>query len=88
MAASEFLAASISSGGDGLTGHAKQDNWQRCNSNLKLLNSQRGYQVHDITARQWLTNVRVMDRVTVPDGSISTLKRFVVVPEKAGVTEA
>jgi alkaline phosphatase D len=87
VTASEFLAASISSGGDGLTGHAKQDNWQRYNPNLKLLNSQRGYQIHDVTAKQWLTQVRVVDRVTVPDGTISTLTRFVVVPQKAGAVE-
>ena len=87
-AAAEFLAASITSGGDGVMGHAKQDAWQVHNPNLKLLNSQRGYQVHDITAKQWLTDVRVMDKVTVRSGAISTLTRFVVTPDKAGLTKA
>ncbi len=86
-AATEFLATSISSGRDGVLGHQKQDNWQRYNPNLKLLNSQRGYHVHDISAKTWLTDIKVMDKVTTPGGQISLLKRYAVSPDRPGLLD-
>ncbi len=87
-AAVEFLATSISSGGDGVIGHAKQDIARRYNPNLRLLNSQRGYHVHEITPDAWHATLRVMDQVSTPDGKVSTLAKFTVTPDKAALHDA
>jgi alkaline phosphatase D len=82
-AAVEFLATSITSGGDGSAGELPRYKTLRAASpNVALLNDQRGYQMFDITAREWRTAVRVLDQVQAPNGAISTLARFAVEPEK------
>ncbi len=86
-AATEFLATSISSGGDGVTGTAKQEIAKRDNPNLALYHSQRGYTVHDITPKDWIATLRVVDKVTTPDGNISTLAKFRVTPDKPALTQ-
>jgi len=85
-AATEFLATSITSGGDGepgvTAGHGKLLD---SSPNVALLNKQRGYQTFDITPKEWRTDVKVMDRVQTPGGELSTLARFAVTPDKAAL---
>ncbi|WP_374453846.1 alkaline phosphatase [Phenylobacterium sp.] len=81
-AAVEFLATSISSGGDGA---AETDGTRALlagSPNLLLANAQRGYQVFDVSPREWTTQVKVVDRVQRPGGSLSTLARFSVRPDR------
>ncbi|NYT40769.1 alkaline phosphatase D family protein [Sphingomonas sp. R-74633] len=82
-AAVEFLATSITSGGDGTPGETPRHKTLRAASpNVALLNDQRGYQLFDITAKEWRTDVKVMDQVQAPGGAISSLARFAVEPNR------
>jgi alkaline phosphatase D len=80
-AAVEFLATSISSGGDGA---AETDGTRALlagSPNLRLANAQRGYQLFDVSPTEWRTQVKVVDRVQTSGGSLSTLARFSVRPD-------
>lgn len=80
-AATEFLASSISSGGDGAA--QSEGTLSYADSpNLALANAQRGYQTFDITPKDWRTDVKVLDRVQAPGGALSTLARFTVTPDR------
>ncbi len=67
----EFVATSISSGGDGSDLRPGSDRILANNSQLKFINDQRGYLTFDVTPDEWRTNYMVMDRVSTPGGSIS-----------------
>lgn len=76
--ATEFLSSSLSSGGDGAAQRPGQENMLANNPHLRLVNDQRGYQLLRFTPRQVHAELRVIDRVEVPQGQVSTLARFVV----------
>jgi alkaline phosphatase D len=76
----EFLATSISSGGNG-HGDAGLAHYLQNNPNLDLYTDRRGYQTFTITPRRWTTEVKVMDQVEAPGGAISTLIRYEVDPD-------
>ena len=81
-AATEFLATSISSGGDGSPNlDEKGRRLVADNPHIDLLNQQRGYQTFDITLTEWRTAVKVMDKVQSKGGRLSTLARYAVSPE-------
>lgn len=81
-AATEFLATSISSGGDGSPNlDEKGRRLVADNPHIDLLNQQRGYQTFDITPTEWRTAVKVMDKVQSRGGRLSTLARYAVSPE-------
>lgn len=85
-AATEFLATSISSGGNGsATLNESAQRLKDGSPHIALLRQQRGYQTFDITTRDWRTEVKVMDQVQSPGGRISTLARFAVSPDRPGV---
>ena len=75
----EFLATSITSGGDGAAGGF--DHYLANNPHFELYNNQRGYQLFDVTPDSWTTDVKVMDQVTKPGGRISSLAKFLVKPD-------
>jgi alkaline phosphatase D len=82
-AATEFLATSITSGGNGTPGEtARHKTLREASPNVALLNDQRGYQLFDITPKEWRTDVKVLDRVQTPGGTLATLARFAVEPDK------
>lgn len=88
-AATEFLATSISSGGDG--GEVLTESAQRLKDgspHIDLLRQQRGYQTFDITPTEWLADIKVMDRVQQAGGQISTLARYSVTPDAPGPRRA
>ena len=80
--ATEFLASSISSGGDGApvtpTIQAYLDGE---NPNLKLANHQRGYQLLNFSRGSMVADIRVLDQVQAPGGRQSSLARFAVTPD-------
>ena len=81
-AATEFLATSISSGGDGAPDSPYAQRFlSGGNPNLALACNQRGYQTFDVTAREWRTDIKVLDRVQTPGGKLSVLARFAVTPD-------
>lgn len=82
-AATEFLATSISSGGNGSASMtAEQQKLLDGSPNLHLLNYQRGYQIFDVSPTEWRTDLRVIDQVQQQGGSLSTLARFTVTPDR------
>lgn len=76
----EFLATSISSGGNG-NGDAGLGHVLQNNANLDLYTDRRGYQLFDITPERWTTDVKVMDQVEKPGGKAGTLVRYEVTPD-------
>lgn len=88
-AAVEFLATSITSGGDGSPNMAAGPSvMDGRNPHLALHSNQRGYQIFDVTPNEWRTDVKVLDRVTSPGGRLSTLARFAVTPDKSALHKA
>jgi alkaline phosphatase D len=67
----EFVATSISSGGDGSDLRPGSDRILANNPQLKFINDQRGYLTCEVGSEEWRTNYMVMDRVSTPGGSIS-----------------
>src|SRR5690606_20287252 len=75
----EFQGTSLSSGGNG-SGDEDTARMLSNNPPFDLYTDRRGYQVFDITPRQWTTDVKVIDQVERPGGTMSTLQRYVVAP--------
>lgn len=75
----EFLATSISSGGNG-HGEDGLAHMLQNNPNLDLYTDRRGYQLFDITPRTWTTDVKVMDEIEKPGGNIRSLMQYQVTP--------
>jgi alkaline phosphatase D len=84
----EFVATSISSGGDGFdTNEAFQAGLAQ-NPHMKFFNNQRGYVRHVVTPDRWQADFQVLDRVSARDGHVSTRKSLVVEHGKNGLAEA
>jgi alkaline phosphatase D len=78
VVATEYVATSISSGGDGQDQRKGTDALLRRNPRCKLINDQRGYMLHELTPEVWRTDIRVVDQVRQPGGKISTRARWAV----------
>lgn len=83
--ATEYVASSISSDGDGSDMPAGWEKVPTANPHTVLHNNRRGYQVFTIDAAEWRTDVMTVDRVTVPEGRLSRLASLVTVPRKPGI---
>jgi alkaline phosphatase D len=67
----EFVATSISSGGDGQDVRAGSDRILAENPGLKFVNDQRGYLACEVTPDEWKTHYMVVDRISTPGGAVS-----------------
>ncbi len=76
--ATEFVATSITSGGDGVDQQPRMVQIQAANPQMKFNNSQRGYLLCEVTPERWQTAFRVLDKVSTPGGTISTRAKMVV----------
>ncbi|MDP8917116.1 MAG: alkaline phosphatase D family protein [Pseudomonadota bacterium] len=76
--ATEFVATSISSAGDGVDQRTDMVAIQSANPQLKFNNSQRGYLVCDVTPERWVSEFKVLDRVTERNGRLTTRARLAV----------
>jgi alkaline phosphatase D len=83
----EFLATSITSGGNG-SGTAGFEHVVRNNPQIDLYADQRGYQLFEITPKLWKTDVKVLDQVERPGGRLSTLASYAVTPDRAALHRA
>lgn len=83
-AAVEFLTTSVSSGGNGSPqgGGLK---YLPQNPHIKVIHDQRGYQTFEITPQTWRTDLKVVDRVDIPDVPLRNLRSFMVTPDQAAV---
>jgi len=84
----EFTATSIASGGDGADQTDNDKALLSANAQLKFVNRQRGYVVCDVTKDRWETKVRILDKVSAPDGKISTRAKLAVASGSNSVTVA
>ncbi|KRG38775.1 hypothetical protein ARC78_15305 [Stenotrophomonas pictorum JCM 9942] len=80
--ASEFVCTSISSNGDGGLLRKGQEHYLAQNPHISFNNAQRGYQIFDIRADRWSTELKVVDRVERPGGQLSTVARFQLSPDR------
>ena len=69
--AAEFVATSISSGGDGSDRRRGSERLLAANPQIRFINDQRGYLTCDVTPDEWRTNYKVVDRVSTPGGTLS-----------------
>jgi len=76
--ATEFVTTSVSSGGDGLEQRADMAAIQSANAQLKFNNAQRGYLVCDVTPERWVSDFKVLDRITERNGTLRSRIRLAV----------
>lgn len=76
--ATEFVATSISSGGDGQDQRPDQAAFLSANPQLKFRNSQRGYVVCDVTPERWQTEFKVLDQIQDRDGVLTTRETLAI----------
>ncbi|MDJ1158639.1 alkaline phosphatase D family protein [Chelatococcus sp. SYSU_G07232] len=74
----EFVATSISSGGDGFDIDATYTALLEQNPQAKFFNNQRGYLRHVVTPRRWQADYQVLETVRTPGQPIRTRKSLVV----------
>jgi len=84
----EFVTTSVSSAGDGVDQSAFHRNILAEGPHVKFANGQRGYVSCRITDRTWTTDYRVVDRVSVPGGAVTSRTQLVVESGVAGVQVA
>jgi alkaline phosphatase D len=88
VVATEFVGTSISSALDGQDLDAGGKVLLQENPHMKFGNFQRGYVSCEITPDLWLSEFRVCDKVTVPDGTVSTRTVLAVENGVAAVQQA
>ena len=81
------MATSVTSGGDGFDINDNFQALQQQDPHMKFFNSQRGYVRHVVTPNRWQADFQVLDKVSVPDGRMSTRKSFMVESGKSGLVE-
>jgi alkaline phosphatase D len=84
----EFIGTSITSGGDGSDTTPRLQALLQQDPHLKFYNDQRGYVRHIVSPRRWQADYRVLDKVSVPGGNVSTRASFVVEDGRPGLTSA
>lgn len=88
--ASEYLATSITSGGDGSDQEDALARSVRFGNNdfLKAMVDRRGYVLCDVSRDRWRGELKVLDRVTDGSGRLSTHAAFVTEHGKVGLQRA
>ncbi|TWT87029.1 alkaline phosphatase D family protein [Neorhodopirellula pilleata] len=76
--ATEFVATSLSSGGNGVDAPENMDQLLSANPCVKFHNLQRGYILCDVTPNDWQADYRVVDQVTQPGGTTTSRAKLVV----------
>jgi alkaline phosphatase D len=83
----EFVSTSISSLGDGVDINDRYKALLQQDPHAKFVNLQRGYVRHVVTPARWQADYQVLDKVSVPDGKLTTRKTMVVESGKPGLVE-
>jgi alkaline phosphatase D len=84
----EFVATSVSSLGDGYDINNNYKALLQQDPHMKFFNAQRGYVRHVVTPDRWQADFQVLDKVSVPDGRLSTRKSFAVESGKSSLVDA
>lgn len=88
IAASEFVATSISSGGNGSDQRRGSAEFLARNPQCKFVNDQRGYVLCEVTPDQWRADFRVTESVSRRGADVTTRRSFAVAPNRPGLQEA
>lgn len=86
--ATEFVATSLSSGGNGVEKPGNLDALMSANACVKFHNAERGYILCDVTPDRWRSDYKVIDDVINPGGSTTIRKSLVVESGHAKIEEA
>ncbi|MGW1341800.1 alkaline phosphatase D family protein [Kribbella sp. NPDC002412] len=81
----EFVGTSITSGIDGMDLDPGGATLLKENPHIKFGNFQRGYVSCSITPQRWISDYRVVDKVSVPNGAVSTRTRLLVEDGRPGI---
>lgn len=84
----EFVATSISSGGDGADATPDTPALLSQNPHIKFFNNQRGYVRHVVTPDRWQADFQVLDRVSTRGEPARTRQSFVVESGQPVLNEA
>ena len=83
----EFVATSITSGGDGEAPMAIEGAVLSHNPHVKHISNRRGYVRHTVTPKTWTADYRALEKVSEPGAPATTLKSFVVEAGKPGLND-
>jgi alkaline phosphatase D len=81
----EFVATSVTSNGDGYDTNDRLRALLAQDPHIKFYNRQRGFVRHTVTPERWRADFQVLDRVSVPDGTMSTRQSFAVEHARPGL---
>lgn len=84
-AATEYVASSIASGGDGADIPAGWEKVPEQNPHTKLLNDRRGYQLFTIGKDSWRTDVVGVTKVSDRSGAKQKIATLVTLPQQPGI---
>ena len=84
----EFLATSISSGGDGSADPAWAATVTRNNPHLKFFSDQRGYTRHVVTPQRWQAEFRAAQSIATAGLPVTTVKSLVIEAGRPGLNIA
>lgn len=84
----ELVGTSISSGGDGAESNPAVERYRSENPQIKFFNGQRGYVRCELTPHALTADYRVVEKVSVPESSISTRATFKVMDGKPSAERA
>jgi alkaline phosphatase D len=85
IAGSEFVATSISSGGNGADVRPGTADWMKFNPEMKFANDQRGYLLCNVSADAWQTEFKVVDQVTTRECQLARRMTAIVARDEAGI---
>lgn len=78
LVGTEFVATSLTSGGNGREKPSNLDSILSNNACVKFHNAERGYILCDVTPESWTSDYKVIDEVLKPGGKTTSRARFVV----------
>ena len=84
----EFVATSISSGGDGAPMTRAGRVGLQKNPHIRYFNNQRGYLRHWVGREHWQADYRVLDRVSEKGAGVATAASFIVEAGRPGLRPA
>ena len=88
VVATEFVGTSISSGGDGAEAPKDLDKLLADNPFVRFHNTERGYVLCELGAKEWRTSFRTLPFVTKPGAPVRTRAAFVVEAGRPGAQRA
>ncbi|MEZ5934497.1 MAG: alkaline phosphatase D family protein [Alphaproteobacteria bacterium] len=84
----EFVATSITSGGDGADHHKSTPKKLAQNPHMTFFNDQRGYMLCEVTPNLWTTRYRTVDFVSRPGAPIRTRRSLAIEAGRTGLVDA